>query len=253
MADTQYRAPALDKGLDILEFLAVTHQAQSMSDIARALGRSRNEIYRMTLALERRGYVERAGDSEKFRLSHRLYELAMKSAPAFSLHEAALPVMNRLAEDTQQSNHLAVRSGDEIVVVARVESPSDVGFAVRVGHRRTLIQSASGLVFFGTADGDERARIRAALEDGTVKKSDLTAFEAEAEKVGKKGYVLRTSPIIDGITDIGAPIYDGQSASAVACLMVPFVSIRRDKATARQAASQVRQAAQDISLALQTR
>ena len=108
MADTPYRAPALDKGLDILEYLAEVHEAHSMSDIARALGRSRNEIYRMTLALERRGYVERAEGTERFCLSHGLFELAMKSAPAANLHEAALPVMNRLADELLQSTHLAV-------------------------------------------------------------------------------------------------------------------------------------------------
>lgn len=253
MADTPYRAPALDKGLDILEYLAEVHEAHSMSDIARALGRSRNEIYRMTLALERRGYVERAEGTERFRLSHGLFELAMKSAPAANLHEAALPVMNRLADELLQSTHLAVLSGDEIVVVARVESPGDLGFAVRVGHRRALIQSASGLVFFGASDEVEQGRIRSVLSETDAKPAALASFEKEAVKVGKAGFVLKPSPIIEGITDIGAPVYGAHAERPAACLMMPFVLSRRQALKPEQALKSVRAAAEEISRSLRAR
>ena len=40
----KYRAPALDKGLDILELLAATEESLSQAEIAKALDRSPNEI-----------------------------------------------------------------------------------------------------------------------------------------------------------------------------------------------------------------
>ena len=53
----KYRAPALDKGLDILELLAATEESLSQAEIAKALDRSPNEIYRMLDRLVRRGFV----------------------------------------------------------------------------------------------------------------------------------------------------------------------------------------------------
>jgi len=44
--------------------------------------------------------------------------------------------------------HLAVASADQMVVIARVESPGDLGFSVRVGYRRSLLASTSGLVLY---------------------------------------------------------------------------------------------------------
>ena len=41
-----YRAPALDKGLDILEILAKTVMPMTMSEISEKAGRSRGEIFR---------------------------------------------------------------------------------------------------------------------------------------------------------------------------------------------------------------
>ena len=43
----RYRAPALDKGLDILELLAGVDGGLTQAEIAKRLGRSHNELYRM--------------------------------------------------------------------------------------------------------------------------------------------------------------------------------------------------------------
>ena len=57
--DDRYRAPALDKGLDILELLAGIDGGLTQAEIAKRLGRSPNEFYRMLDRLVRRGYVTR--------------------------------------------------------------------------------------------------------------------------------------------------------------------------------------------------
>ena len=51
----RYRAPALDKGLDILELLSATDAGLTQAEIAKSLERSPNEIYRMLDRLVRRG------------------------------------------------------------------------------------------------------------------------------------------------------------------------------------------------------
>jgi hypothetical protein len=64
----------------------------------------------------------------------------MEHPPVKGLMEVAMPVMHRLAARILQPCHLAIPSEELIVVVARVESPGDVGFVVRVGHRRPFAQ-----------------------------------------------------------------------------------------------------------------
>src|SRR3546814_3794137 len=57
---TTYAAPALEKGLDILELLSSVSRPMGLSDISQAVGRSKNEIFRMLHVLEKRHYIERA-------------------------------------------------------------------------------------------------------------------------------------------------------------------------------------------------
>ena len=57
----RYTAPALEKGLDVLELLASVSEALTHSEIARRLGRSVSEVFRMLVCLEERGYISRTG------------------------------------------------------------------------------------------------------------------------------------------------------------------------------------------------
>ena len=241
MTEVPYKAPALEKGLDILESLAGVREPQSISDIARNLGRSRSEIYRMVVVLEARGYVERTEDPEKLQLSNRLFEIGMRSPPKMNLHEAALPEMSALASQMMQSIQLAV---------ARTESPDDVGFSVRLGHRRSIMKSASGLVLYAFASPLQKAKILKDLKSGGAEAADITALQAQTDDVRRAGFVCMPSRMVEGVTDIGAPIFDSTGAGAVASLTVPFVVTRRAKVTVGDAPHLVAETALKISAAL---
>lgn len=58
-----YSAPALEKGLDILEMLCRSEQPLSQKEIAQKLGRSVGEIYRMVTCLVDRDYVAQVDDN----------------------------------------------------------------------------------------------------------------------------------------------------------------------------------------------
>lgn len=250
MTDAPYKAPALEKGLDILECLSSVRTPLSIAEIARTIGRSRNEIYRMIVVLEMRGYVERTEDPEKLQLSNRLFEVGMRSPPKRDLHEAALPEMSALAAEMMQSIQLAVVSSDQIVVIARTESPDDVGFSVRLGHRRSILHSASGLVLFAFAAHAQESRILEHLKAGGASQAALDTLQENAVRIREAGYVCMPSRMVDGVTDIGAPIFDSASVSAVASLTVPFVVTRRTRISVNDAPALIASAADRISAAL---
>ena len=56
----RYRAPALDKGLDILELLAEQKDGLTRAEITKLLGRNASEMYRMLERLVARQYVVRS-------------------------------------------------------------------------------------------------------------------------------------------------------------------------------------------------
>src|ERR1700753_1296706 len=95
------RAPALDKGLDILELLASVDGGLTQAEIAKALGRTPNENYRLLERLGRRGYVART-KSARYELTLRLFGLAHLHRPIRRLVSQATPLMRDLAARTLQ-------------------------------------------------------------------------------------------------------------------------------------------------------
>ncbi len=125
----RYRAPALDKGLDIIELLAGIEGGLTQAEIAKALGRTPNEFYRMLDRLVRRGYVSRS-EGDRFELTLKLFALAHLHAPIRRLVALAAPLMRDLAARTMQANHLAIYDKSGVTVIAQV------GFAWILGYFR---------------------------------------------------------------------------------------------------------------------
>jgi len=117
----KYRAPALEKGLDILEALSNHTDGQSQADIATSLNRSQSEIYRMLDTLVRRGYVMRSKDDERYSISLRMFAMAQRHPPIGRLLAMAKPQMRALTRKAWQSCHLGMESNGDIVIVASAD------------------------------------------------------------------------------------------------------------------------------------
>lgn len=218
--ELKYRAPALEKGLDIIELLAGEQGGLSLSAVAGRLGRSLSEIYRIALALETRGYIRRDAATDTFMLTMRLFELATEHPPINRLLSAALPLMRALAESIEQSCHLAViGDDDQLLVVAQVDSPRAMRYSVRLGARFPLLDTSSGAVLAAfSADQGLLARLIAAtpsLADGLEARL-AAARAARGERC--------SSLVVEGVVNLSRPVFDHKGV--VAALTVPFLAQR---------------------------
>jgi DNA-binding IclR family transcriptional regulator len=217
----RYRAPALEKGLDILELLAERPEGLSQSEIARALDRSVGEIFRMLNCLVERGYLAIQRPSDRYILTLKLFELAHRHAPIDRLLGNALPLMKELASQVHQSCHLALIEGGHGVVVAQVDSPGHIGFAVRVGSVISLPWTASGRTLLAFQSDEDRTRILArAGPDGEI--GDPASLRRELDLVRARGYEEMDSTRIRGVHDVSFPVLDHRG-SALAAITVPFI------------------------------
>jgi DNA-binding IclR family transcriptional regulator len=240
----RYRAPALEKGLDILELVSRAPTPLSVRMIGEELGRSTGELFRMILVLEQRGYIEVSPDGAGYVASTKLFSLGMEHAPVKNLLEVSLPVMRMLSDETEQSCHVASRAGGEIVIVARMEAAGLLGFSVRIGYRQPLQCTGSGTVLYAFQPQSIRERWEQQLEPALTS-VELARFRRRADKVLRQGYDQHPSDVVPGIVDLSAPIMRGDSA--VAALTMPFVQKKPLKVPLETAIDLVRNAARDIS------
>jgi DNA-binding IclR family transcriptional regulator len=240
----RYRAPALEKGLDILELLAREGRPMTISTIVQRLGRSTGELFRMVQVLEYRRFIEQAESSGGYRLTGRLFALGMDQPQVKTLLEVALPVIRQVSRTIGQSCHIAVHSNGQIVVVARVESSEQIGFTVRPGYTRALQQTVSGIILYAFQNQAIRAQWERLLRP-PLSKSELIAFRKRADEVRLRGFERAASTFVTGITDISAPIMSGELA--IAALTVPFVHSNPLVMSESEAALCIKAAATQIS------
>jgi DNA-binding IclR family transcriptional regulator len=219
-----YKAPALEKGLDIIELMADRQSALSMSEIATELGRSKNEIFRMLSVLEQYDYIKKQDGGEKYSITNHLFELGIRIPPTSTLIEFVIPLMRELTSEIEQSCHISVRSDDHFVVIARVENPAPISFSLRVGLIRNLVETGSGYVFLAWMTKSNRTKIFKKLERKLNKKIDSELIESKVKDIRTLGYYTATSTYMDGITDICVPITQGKGNDIIACCTVPYVA-----------------------------
>ena len=148
----RYRAPALDKGLDILELLARQPGGLTRAEIVKATGRGASEIFRMIERLVARDYVSRSAEGDRYALTMKLFHLGAVYPPLHRLVTAAQPVMDGFAARAMQSVHLVIVDQDKARVVAHASSPSTWEFRLRVGATLDLFTTGSGLVLLALQD-----------------------------------------------------------------------------------------------------
>lgn len=218
LEEPAYAAPALEKGLDILETLCRSARPLSQKEIADTLKRSVGEIYRMLACLVSRDYVVQIGDG--YAITTKLFELAQANPPTQRLLVEAAPLMQSLSAELEQSCHLTVYNQGRQVVIAKVDSPSGMGFSVRVGAELDVLVSASGQVLLAFQTPETRT-LR--IEESVRRRPSHAGprIERILDSVRAVGFASIISVQVRGLAAVSFPILDLQG-HAIAALTVPY-------------------------------
>jgi DNA-binding IclR family transcriptional regulator len=215
-----YSAPALEKGIEILELFAKDPSGLTISEIAQRLERSISEVFRIIIVMERLGWLRKDPANDRYTVSYRVLDVAFRATPAHTLSNVAAPVMHQLSSDTNQSCHLVVRTGGNATVIHRQENIGPVGFGIRLGTVVDILTSCSGHVLLAFTAAQRRDALVADLRDAGA--AALKKLEKRLEAVRLQGYEMQPSARAAGVTDISFPVF-GFDGHVSAALTIPFL------------------------------
>jgi len=224
----RYHAPALEKGLDILELLAVSRLPLSQVELAQQLGRSQSEFFRMLSCLEDRGYVIREAESGRFKLTLRLYELSHKQHATSKRRSAVRVSMEKRTSDIGQACHLSVQSGSSTLILIERMPSQRICLAVGEGATFPLIETTSGKLLLSQSTSEAAAVL--ANDKAFTSKSARARKELvkEIEAMRKSSQVVVKSLMTNGVMDI-ATIVGVRGTDAIAVLVVPYLAMMQKK------------------------
>jgi DNA-binding IclR family transcriptional regulator len=214
---TKYSVPALEKALDVLEYLSEQAVPLTQAQLARALKRQAGEIFRMLACLESRGYLRREPATGAYSLTLKLFELSRTHSPYELLLKVAQPLMRALAEELRESCHLSVIHHGRVLVLAQAESPKPFRLSVEVGSLHSPMNTTSGRVLLGYMDDAVRDEILAREKDWQNEKpAGRTAFLKRLASIRSRGYERAEGERFVGALDIGVPVGSPQSSMKAA-------------------------------------
>lgn len=245
-AQPSYFVPALEKGLDIVEALALAPAPQSLAELARNLNRTSSELFRMIDALEKRGYIGRDPVSGGYHLTLKLYGLAHTHTPVDRLLRAAELPMRQLADSIHESCHLSVLDRGDLLVVAQAESPEPVRLSVEVGYRVAPLHTVSGRLLIALMNREDQERFL--QSDQTylaMAKRQRDKLHAAIQTIRDDGYHIAESARRTGL-DVSCLIGNPRVGVAAA-LGVPFLAGGTNEGKERKLIPAVRQCADAIT------
>lgn len=215
-----YSAPALEKGLDILEALCQCENGLTQQEIAARLGRNLGEIYRMLNCLVQRSYVANYGNV--YTITPKLFQLSHFHPPTYRLLTEAMPIMEELSRDVSFPCDLRVYNKGVQTVIASIQPPNGLGFMTRVGSEIAVAPSASGLVLVAFQDPViMELRIRESLPNKS--EAEIEHFKKVLEDTFTKGFASIQSNQYAGLHAISFPILD-INGFAVAAMTIPMLA-----------------------------
>ncbi len=247
--NARYTVPALTRGLQLLMQFSAEERELTGADLARRLDAPRASIFRLLQTLEQLGFVERSGDTSRYRLGLAVLRLGYAYLASMELNEHARPVLDALAAATGYSSHLVVRDERDVVFVAKTAGHQALFHSIQVGARLPAHATVLGRVLLG---GMDTAALTKLFGPGPLKgftaqtPSSIKKLKTLIDHDRTQGYGISQGGFESGISVIAAPVLDdGGRVTAAISITVPAQRI--DAAGAAPLIKHVRAAAAQLS------
>lgn len=238
---------AIRRAFAVLELFRDADDDLGVVQIAESLGLTLSTAHRIARALVADGYLAQSGGRERYRLGLHALLLGQAAQRAMGM-EVAKPVLQRLAERTQESVNLGLADVGHAVVIQRVESTQALRFSVEVGSTVELHATSMGKALLAYND-DLRREIE--THDTFVQLTEkthgtLASLLEDVEQVKQRGWSIDDEESMLGVRCVAAPIIgpDGQARAAVA---VQAPAVRMPDARFGELGPEVRQAADELA------
>ena len=195
--------------LQVLELIAEAGEI-GVSELARRAGEPKTTIQRNLVTLHEAGWIRSVeeGARRKWTLSAKLVVLAARVEAFPHLRETALPVMEELRHQTQETIHLTLREGRQVVLIERLDSPQALRTVRALGSRAPLHVTANGKAVLARLSDAERERYLAqplkAWTSHTL--TDPKQLAKHLIDIRAQGYAFSDGELDVNVRSVAAPI-----------------------------------------------
>ena len=199
---------SIARAFAIAEEIARNREGISLAELSKRVGLHNSTTFHLVKTMVQLGYVSQLPESRKYRIGRRMFTLAAGALDEIELVSVATPVLEKLTGETGEYSHFAIRSGDQIVVVAKTAGTGIFQMVDRTGAVRPAHATALGKVLLAALSPVQLERY--------LETCELRPFTAKT--IVERDALLRE---IDEVRRKGIAFDDGEFDSEARCVAVP--------------------------------
>lgn len=210
---------SIERAFALLEAIARSDEPLGLAELSRSTGLHTSTAFHLIRTLVVLGYVRQEA-SRRYCIGPRLF---MQAAGAFNettLVNFATPHLRRLADESGETAHLAVRVDSGIAVIAKGEATSSVRTSDRLGTIRPAHCTAIGKVLLANLPSAELDGVLSGLDLRACTPATITdrdALRRELRQVAANGVALDDAEFNVELRCLAAPVrnFTGRVVAAV--------------------------------------
>ncbi|WP_263417816.1 IclR family transcriptional regulator [Terriglobus albidus] len=210
---------SLDRGLTILQAVAMSKHPVNLGELAELLDVDRSSAFRLAQTLRRRGFLSTPAGRKDYILGSAIWTLSRQYDWSKMLVRVAHQELKDLAGGLNETAHLAVREGKNALFIDSVHARRVIAVAGQTGELVPLHATAHGKALLADFDDEElKDTFGSSLQKFT--KTTITSFPAllkECQSIRQRGYATDEAEYMEGMRCIAAPIrlHDGSIVGSI--------------------------------------
>ncbi|MEZ5844705.1 MAG: IclR family transcriptional regulator [Hyphomicrobiaceae bacterium] len=202
---------SIERAFAILEEVARRRDGVRLAELARSLGLHTSTTFHLVKTMVKLGYLRQVSEDKTYRIGTLLFRLAGSALDDVEMSGLAAPVLERLSAATGETSHFAIRSGDDVIVLARTVGSGAFQLADRVGAVRPAHATALGKILLSGLEEDQllaylERRPPTALTPRTITDTQLLVHEIRV--VGSKGIAYDDGEFNTEARCVAVPVRD---------------------------------------------
>lgn len=221
--EQSYNVRAVQRAISLLKAFDYNCPEMSLTQLSQKTGLSLPTANRLLATLRRESLVECNNETGRYRLGVACLRLGSIFLAQAELRSVALPILDRLRQETRETVHLGILDHMEVVYLEKLEGLWPVALmGSRVGGRNPAYCTGIGKALLSHEDPEKVQEYftRVGLRRHTHNTiTDLDALLAELRRTRERGYALDIEEHEMEVRCVAAPILDHRGR-AVAALSV---------------------------------
>jgi IclR family KDG regulon transcriptional repressor len=243
-----YEIQSVRKTFRLIEALSAAAE-MSITDLGNAIDLNKGAVFRILSTLKTLGYIEQNPANEKYRLSLKLFEIGSGAATMLNEVREAHTFMEQLAQETQETVHLATLRDGNVVYLDKIDSRHVLRIFSRIGNQAPCYCTGLGKALLAWLPEDELGRI--VKEKKMVKFTENTItgikeLKKELQIIREQGFSVDNQEHELGIRCVAAPIRN-RAGKVAAAVSITWPEIRSSEECKEKYKNMILKAGKQIS------